>query len=186
MPRSRSVTLAALAALALPAVLAVAPASAEKIGGGTFHDEGTFTDPNFCGVSGLVVDGTFTVDGRFLERLQGKDKTFYFMDHARVVQVLTNRATGEQVTDIQPGTTGKDLHVTDNGDGTTTLIVLLTGGGQLRNEAGRIIAKGDGQVRFEIVFDNATGDELSNELIFGSTGTNDDYCEAILEEWGIV
>jgi hypothetical protein len=165
--------------------LALTPASAEKIGGEKFHDEGTFTVQDFCGVPGLVVDGEFTVDGRFLERLQGREKTFYAMDNTRVVQVFTNRATGQQATDIQPRTTSKDLRVTDNGDGTTPVIQLLTGGNLLRGDSGRLIAKGDGQVRFRIVFDNATGDELSSELIFGSTGTNDDFCAAILEDWGL-
>lgn len=26
---------------------------------------------------------------------------------------------------------------------------------------------------------------ISEELIFGSTGTNDDFCEAILAHWGV-
>ena len=26
--------------------------------------------------------------------------------------------------------------------------------------------------------------EISNELIFGSTGTNEDFCEAVLTDWG--
>jgi hypothetical protein len=173
-------------------VAAAAPASARKIDGGTFHDEDTFTVEAFCGVADLDVEGHVTADGRFLARLQGPDSIVYFMDNTRVVLEWTNLATGQHATDIQPRTTAKDLRITDNGDGTITIIALLTGGGQLYGDDGRLIAKDDGQIRIESVVDyNGTlsdpsdDTELSSELIFGSTGTNDDYCAAILDDWGI-
>lgn len=173
-------------------VSSIAPASAEKIEGGAFHDEGSFTDEAFCGVDGLVVDGQFTADGRFLARRQGQSPFPYFMDNTRLVVESTNRATGQHATAVQPRTTTKDLKITDNGDGTITIILLSTGGAQLYGDDGRLIAKNDGQVRFEIVIDyNGTPSdpsddiELSSELIFGSTGTNDDFCAAILDDWGV-
>jgi hypothetical protein len=49
---------------------------------------------------------------------------------------------------------------------------------------GNLIARNSGQVRFGIVYDYVNDEELSNELIFGSTGANDDFCEAILTDWG--
>jgi len=98
--------------------------------------------------------------------------------------VFTDRATGQTATDIQPNTVGKDQSIVDNGDGTVTVIQLLTGGERTYGDAGNLIAKNSGQVRFEIVFDAETGEELSFELIFGSTGTNDDFCEAVLTDWG--
>ncbi len=98
--------------------------------------------------------------------------------------VLTNLATGRAATDIQPSTLGKDQSVTDNGDGTLTIVFLGTGGARLYGDDGRLIAKNSGQVRFEIVVDAETFEEISRELIFGSTGTNDDFCEAVLTDWG--
>jgi hypothetical protein len=192
MSRLRT-ALGAVGALVLSAVLGAAgPASAQKVGGGTFHDEGPFTDPNFCGVTGLVVDGMFTVDGRFLDRLRGRDQIFYGMEHARSVVVFTRRETGQTATDIQPNVLRKDLRVTDNGDGTLTIIQLGTGGERTYGDAGKLIARNSGQVRFKIVLDyngtlsNPEDDtELSNDLIFGSTGTNDDFCAAILADWGV-
>jgi hypothetical protein len=192
MPYSRT-RLGVAAALALSAVLTAAgPASAEKVDGGTFHDEGSFTDENFCDVPGLVVDGSFTVDGRFLGRLQGRDSIFYGMEHTRVVTVFTRRATGQTATDIQPGTISKDLRITDNGDGTLTIIALLTGGERTYGDDGKLIARNSGQVRFRIIVDDngtlsdpSDDTELSSELIFGSTGTNDDFCAAILADWGV-
>ena len=173
-------------------VSSIAPASAEKIDGGAFHDEGSFTDEAFCGVDGLVVDGQFTADGRFLGRLQGQSLFPYFMDNTRFVVEWTNRATGQHATVVQPRTTTKDLKITDNGDGTITIITLLTGAGLLYGDDGRLIAKNDGQVRIKLVVDyNGTPSDpsddinLSDELIFGSTGTNDDFCVAILDDWGV-
>lgn len=186
--------LAAGTALVVSAVLAAAgPASAQKLDGGTFHDQGTFTNDQFCGVPGLVVDGTFVVDGRFLERDQGRERLFYGMDITRATTVLTRRSTGQTATDIQTPTTTKDLRITDNGDGTLTIIELLTGGERTYGDSGRLIARNSGQVRFRItVDDNGTPSdpsddvELSSEQIFGSTGTNDDFCAAVLADWGVV
>jgi hypothetical protein len=49
---------------------------------------------------------------------------------------------------------------------------------------GDLFARNSGEVRFGIVYDYVNDEELSNELIFGSTGANDDFCEAILTDWG--
>ncbi len=189
MPRSRFIAVAAIGASAW---LAAGPALAQKVTSETFHDEGSFTNNNFCDVRGLVVDGHFTVDGRFLGRLQGRDSVFYGMENTRVVTVYTRRATGQTATDIQPRTTSKDLRITNNGDGTLTIVQLLTGGDRTYGDAGKLIAKNSGQVRFKIVVDyndtlsNPDDDtELSSEMIFGSTGTNDDFCAAVLADWGV-
>jgi hypothetical protein len=192
MPHMRK-RVTALTAPAVSAVLAASgPAAAQKVVNEKFHDEGSFTDRNFCGVSGLVVDATFTVDGHFLGRLQGKNKIFYGMDNTRVVTTFTRRATGQTATDIQPRTLNKDLRITDNGDGTLTIINLATGGERTYGDDGKLIAKNSGQVRFRLVVgDNGTLSDpsddtlLSAEMIFGSTGTNDDFCSAILADWGV-
>ena len=49
---------------------------------------------------------------------------------------------------------------------------------------GKLIAKNSGQVRFEIVYDYVNDVEISNEIVFGSTGTSDDFCAAVLADWG--
>lgn len=79
----------------------------------------------------------------------------------------------------------KDLHVTDNGDGTLTIVVLATGNYTLYGEDGHAIARNAGQVRFEVLIDhNGTpGDpsddsELDFKVAKESTGRSDDACEA--------
>jgi hypothetical protein len=196
MPRLRTLPLILGAALGvivpLLLVATTAPASAEKIDGGTFHDEDTFVVEDFCGVAGLDVQGDYTADGRYLVRAQGPDSILYFMDTTRTTIEWTNLSTGQHATDVSNKTISKDLSITVNDDGTLTLVTLHTGNGLLYGDSGDLIGKGDGQVRFIHVIDyNGTltdpsdDIELSSELIFGSTGTNDDYCAAILADWGI-
>ena len=159
------------------------PASAGIVDSGTFHDEFSFTDQDFCG-AGITVDGEGTADGRFRVTTRSPGGFDYYLENVRVEVVFTDRATGLSVTDIQPNTLGKDQSLVDNGDGTITIIVLLTGGERTYGHEGNLIARNSGQVRLRIVYDVEHDVVLSNELIFGSTGTNDDFCEAVLTDWG--
>ena len=92
---------------------------------------------------------------------------------------------GMTVTDIQPNTINKDLSLVDDpAAGTLAIVALLTGGNRTLGHDGHLIASNSGQVRFRIVYDYVHDVEISNELIFGSTGTNDDFCAAVLADWG--
>jgi hypothetical protein len=53
------------------------------------------------------------------------------------------------------------------------------------DDSGRILAKNDGQLRQRWIYDSAVDDIVSRETILGSTGTNDDFCAAVLENWGL-
>jgi hypothetical protein len=167
---------AALVALVAP------PASARIVERDSFHDEFSGTNDNFCD-AGIAVDFEATVDGRYQVNSRGPGGPDYFLEKTTVVNVFT-APNGMTATDIQPNTINKDLSITENPDGTLTIIALLTGGNRTLGNDGHLIAKNSGQVRFEIVYDPATDTELSNELVFGSTGTNDDFCAAILTDWG--
>ncbi len=180
---SASTLLGTLIAAAALVALAAPPASARIVEKVTFHDEFSGTDEDFCG-AGLAVDFAGTVDGRFQVNSRGPGGFDYFVEKTSVVQVFTDQATGLTATDIQPNTINKDLSITDNGDGTITIIALLTGGARTYGHEGKLIAKNSGQVRFEIVYDYVNDVEISNELVFGSTGTNDDFCAAVLADWG--
>src|SRR3954453_8563611 len=74
MNRPGKVTIAsALLTFAFTASISGAgPASAQKLDSGTFHDDFSDTIEDFCDVPGLSVDFSSTVDGRFLDRLQGR------------------------------------------------------------------------------------------------------------------
>jgi hypothetical protein len=198
MPQHIHTRIGAAAALAQSAVLAATgPASAAKVAGGTFHDAGSFTRDNFCNVSGLPVDGSYTVDGRLLGRLlgrlQGPGSSYYEIDHTRVVTVFTREATGQTVTDIQPR---KPRQAPEHHKTTATARSPSSspsrGGERTYGDEGSLIASNSGQVRFKVIVDDAgtpsdPSDDtvLSSEMIFGSTGTNQDFCSAVLADWGI-
>lgn len=159
------------------------PALAKVVERGTFHEEFSAIIKDFCD-SGLDVTIDVTVDGRYQVNQRGRNGREYYLAHTKVVNVFTDQATGQTATDIQPNTLDKDLRITENDDGTLTILLLLTGGGRTYGDDGRLIAKNSGQIRVEIVVDAETFEEISNEVVFGSTGTNDDVCDAILTDWG--
>lgn len=80
----------------------------------------------------------------------------------------------------------KDKTVTDNGDGTLTIVILATGNAVLYGANGKAIARNPGQLRFAILVDNAGtptdpfDDEFIEDLgvLKGSTGRSDDFCTA--------
>jgi len=174
---------AAVLAAATVAVAMAAPVAAAPLDHGTFHDEFNFIDPDFCGV-GIEVRFDVVVDGRFLVTRRGRDGLVYFMENIHRTDTITNLANGRTITDDER-TVSKDVHVTDNGDGTLTILVLATGNFTIHDEDGRAISRNPGQVRFELLIDhNGTpGDpsddsELAFTVVKESTGRSDDACEA--------
>jgi hypothetical protein len=179
-------TLGLAAGLAMVGLMAVAGgASAEPLEHGEFHDEGTFIEKDFCGVLGLDVQGSFVFDNRFLVNSHGKDALIYFQENYLVTTVFT--ANGNTVTSVERAI-GKDLRVTDNGDGTLTILQLATGNATLYGPDGKAIGRNPGQVRFEFVVDHAgTPTDPSDDVLIedhgmvkGSTGRSDDFCEAVV------
>ena len=145
-----------------------------------FSDSGVADD--FCGV-GLQPTFTYDQTGSGFVMNRGKDGLFWFHEKLTVVRTFTYN--GMTVTDIQPNTLSKDHKVVDNGDGTLTVTQLLTGGERTIGSDGELLAKNSGQIRVRLTIDTATDEVIDSEQIFGSTGTNDDFCEAVLAYWGV-
>ncbi|SDS41785.1 hypothetical protein [Agrococcus carbonis] len=159
-----------------------APASARVLDRYSLdYSESGTVEGGFCGAD---IEPTYTYDqtGTGVVRTRGDDIE-WFHERLRVVQTFTYN--GLTVTDIQPNTLAKDHKIVVNDDGTLTITVLFTGGGRLLDDDGRIIAKGSGQIRIRLVIDPDEEEPISEEVVFGSTGTNDDYCAAILDYWGV-
>jgi hypothetical protein len=186
MRHSRKLRLSAILALgATVAVTLAAAASAGQIVRESFHDEGTFVIENFCDVPGLIVENMFVADGSVRAVPHGPNGLAYFLEHATQTNVFTNVANGKAVT-LVGKVTEKDLKVTDNGDGTLTILVLATGNDVLYGPDGKAIARNPGQIRFEILVDHGgtptdpSDDEFLEFLgvVKESTGRSDDFCEA--------
>jgi hypothetical protein len=171
--RLRMSAIVALGAMA--AVVLAAAASAGPPVRDTIHVERNgIVLEDFCDVEGLDVTLDFVLDISVHIVPHGPEGLEYFLQHGTRSEVLS--ANGRSLTSFTR-VTEKDLRVTDNGDGTVTVLILATGNAVLYDEEGKAIARNPGQVRLVIVFD-ANGDEVSRELVKGSTGRSDDFCDA--------
>jgi hypothetical protein len=163
-------------------IAGAAPANAQVVERYTLEESTSGVSDNFCD-SGLQPSFTFDLSGSGSVKLRGQEGPYWFHEKLSIVRTFTYN--GMTVTDIQSNTVVKDQKIVDNGDGTLDITVLYAGGGRLIGSDGKLLAKNDGQVRFLVTVDIATDTVLNEELIFGSTGTNDDFCDAILEHWGV-
>jgi hypothetical protein len=186
MRRSRPLRLSAILALAATtAVVLATAASAKQIFRETVHEEDTVVIENFCDVPGLTVEDAFVLDARIQAVPHGRNRLAYFLEHGRATDVYT--ANGKSVTAVTKFIE-KDLRVTDNGDGTLTILNLSTGNGVVYGEDGKAIARNPGQVRFMFIVDHGgTPSDPSDDvfledlgMVKGSTGRSDDFCAAVV------
>jgi len=85
----------------------------------------------------------------------------------------------------------KDLKVTDNGDGTLTILVNAAGGQRIYGPDGKLLFRDPGMVRYEFLIDhNGTPTDPEDDefleflgVVKGSTGLNEsegrDFCDDI-------
>lgn len=163
----------------------VAVASARQIDSGPIDDLVTEEFEDFCGEEGLTVQSVTHAVGRFRVTSHGPDQLLYFAANLNVTQVLTNVDDTANSVTSRSTFIDKDVRVTDNGDGTLTILILTTGNAVLYGPDGKAIARNPGQVRFELVVDHGGTPtdpeddvEISFELVKGSTGRTDDFCAA--------
>lgn len=187
MKHSRKLRLGAV--LALVATAAITLATTASGGGQLFRElideEESTVEVDFCGVEGLTVEFTTRRVGMVHAVPHGPDGLIYFGFNLKVTEVVTNLANGNSVTSFAT-VRDKDQRVTDNGDGTLTILVLTTGNAVLYGEDGKVIARNPGQVRFEILIDHGgTPTDPSDDefvaflgVVKESTGRSDDFCEA--------
>lgn len=183
MRHSRTFRLGAILALVVATAVLAAAAGAGPPFRETIHDEFEFVDADFCG-AGLTVEVAVVLDIRVHAVAHGPDGLVYFLSHGTETDVLTNLANGRSLTSFAR-VIEKDLRITDNGDGTLTILILATGNAVLYGENGKAIARNPGQIRLELLIDhggtpNDPSDDvvLAEELVKGSTGRSDDFCEA--------
>ncbi|NPC42155.1 hypothetical protein [Nocardioides sp. zg-1230] len=189
MRRLAPLSAAAAAATLLAVAAGGGPATAKPIDSGTIHEEFSFVVTGFCGVDDLDVEVESVNDFRFRLGSRGAAQLPYFLEQATVHQTITSPDDDRFVT-YASRTIGKDLKVTDNGDGTFTILVLGTGNETWYGMDGKAIARNPGQSRWEILIDNngtpqdPSDDEFLEFLgdVKGSTGRTDDACAAMVAE----
>jgi hypothetical protein len=168
--------------------MAATPAVAKPLERVHFHETTSEVVNNFCGDLRVRIDNE--VHGSFLFNFHGPDGLGYGTENLHFSTTYTNLATTKSMTEVQ-NTMSKDLKVTDNGDGTLTLLVLATGSLKVFGPDGEFLFNDPGQVRFELLIDHAgTPTDPSDDefleflgLVKGSTGRNDladrDFCDVL-------
>jgi hypothetical protein len=172
---------------------AATPAVAQPLERRHFDDTTSDVFPDFCGDLTVRIDSE--LEGSFLLNVHGPDGLAYGMETLHSTITYTNLATGKSMTEILNGPS-KDLKITDNGDGTFTILVLATGSFRVLGPNGEFLLNDPGQIRFELLIDNGgtptdpTDDEFLEFLgvVKGSTGRNDtqdlDFCDVLHEVTG--
>ncbi len=190
--RSRVLTLAAalLAGLTAP-LLGIGSASAAPSMWETVHEEyGPEVSEDFCGVAGLTVEQYVVLDGRVRSTTQGPDGLSYYSQHIVYTDTWTNLATGESVT-VVTSSSGGDLRVTDNGDGTLTILVQDTFTSLMYDEAGQLISRSTGLFRYAYLVDHAgtptdPDDDEFLDALGGvkRAGLTADFCDTLVQAIG--
>jgi hypothetical protein len=173
------------------ALVATTPAAAAPLDKGRFND--VFTDSFICESTGTPVqhDADYWINFNF--NLRGSSPFPYYREHVSGTDVFTNLETGGTFT-IVFTVNGQDHKITDNGDGTITILVKATGGSRAYDTDGNLVLNDPGQVRFSFDVDyngtpsNPDDDqeiEGSFQVVRESTGRNDtegrDFCQDLVE-----
>ena len=136
---------------------AIALAATASGGGQLFREPIDETEirveEDFCGVDGLTVRFDIHRVGSVHAVPHGPDGLVYFGFNLKVTEVVTNLANDNFVTSSAT-IRDKDQRVTDNGDGTLTVLVLATGNAVLYGPDGKAIARNPGQIRYELLIDH--------------------------------
>jgi hypothetical protein len=156
---------------------------------GSFHDKDSETFVDFCGDLDMI--HSWDISGTFLAVARGSTGLVHFRDSVRGTDVWTNTETGRSYTQKWTANS-RDLKVTDNGDGTLTILVQASGGARFYDGDGKLVLRDPGLVRFEILVDhNGTPSDPSDDkeieflgIVKGSTGLNEtegrDFCDDII------
>ena len=177
------------AALAVVGVLSGAtPAAAAPVEKGRFHDTGSELLEDVCAVDVVFA---WDVSGSFHGVPHGSDGLVHYRDSVRGSETYTNTVTGRSYT-LQFSGAHRDHEVTDNGDGTLSIIIQGSGSEKWYDGDGQLVLRNPGMTRGEILVDNAgtPSDPFDDEFIEfvgdvkESTGRNDtqgrDFCEDLL------
>lgn len=175
-------------------IAAAAPALAKPLEHDHFVDSGSeilqIGDPIFCpGVVGFPVLHEWHAEGMLLFVVHG-DGLAYGGGPARVTDTWTNTLNGKTLTVTHAGQS-RDHKITDNGDGTLTIEIAVSGNQKVYGPDGARLFLDTGNFRFEILIDhggtpgNPADDEFIRDLGLtaqhGRTDTaNRGFCEDLV------
>jgi len=174
-----------LGLVATIAAIAAAPAEATVFDKEHFHDS-FVSDPYDCDGTPAIDSGE--VDVNITAVLRASSPFPYFREHFSGTGVTTTTETGGTFTNVFVSNQ-KDHKITDNGDGTITIVSDASGSSRYYDQYGNFVLKDPGSIRFAFDLDyhgtpgNPDDDTLvpnSFRIIHPSTGNSDlsdrDFC----------
>ena len=186
--RGRSVLFITALAIA-GTVVAGTPAAAQPLDKGRVHE----VETNSFDCDGTPVRFDADVWINFTFNLRGSSPFPYSRESVHGTNAFTNLNTGGTFTIVFSGNS-KDHVITDNGDGTITILVISTGGARYYDTNGNFVLADPGQSRFSIDIDyNGTPSDPTDDVevpdsfqvVRDSTGRTDtagrDFCADIVE-----
>jgi hypothetical protein len=164
--------------------LGVAPAATASPGEWqTEHGQWGEITTDTCGVPGLRVQDAGSGDSRSRTQLRGGLP--YQQAKDTDTDVYTNLANGEKASVVEKRNQVA-VHVTDNGDGTLTIIYLFTGNKFAYDGQGNVIGHAAGSVLVKSVWDDAgtisdQADDTPLSFTFlRKSGTKLDFCGTVI------
>jgi hypothetical protein len=162
------------------------PAAARVVDHGQFHN----TRSEVIEVCGLTLRRDIDIRGMFVDNSHGPEGLVYLTETNRGTETWTNLANDLTMTEVIHNVQ-KDLKVTDNGDGTLTVIRIISGVHNLKGPDGKIERTNSGTVWTESLIDHRgtptdRSDDPEQPLAFRhikDAGLNefDDFCADIHE-----
>lgn len=188
------VALGAMISVIGMSIAAAVPASAKPLEHDHFVDSGSEiardVDPLFCaGIVDFPVLHEWNVEGMFLLVERG-DGLVYGRNVIQATDVWTNTLNGKTITVTRSGQ-DRDQQITDNGDGTLTIEVAISGVQKVYGPDGERLFIDAGTFGFEILIDTAgtPADPSDDRFIefLGETGShgrmdtlNRDFCQDLV------
>ena len=160
----------------------VGPAAAQPLEREHFQDVSSEVDDEFCGDLTVRIDTD--IQGTLLLNAHGPDGLVYGIENFHGTVSVTNLANDKTFTEVY-NLLSRDVTVTDNGDGTLTILILSTGGHQVYGPDGERLFVDTGPAWFEVLVDASNGEFLEFLGIVKRVGRNDlegtDFCDIIHE-----
>jgi hypothetical protein len=181
--RGRTLFSSSLAAAGL--CLVATPAVAQPFEQVRFYEEGSTTVDDFCGDLHVRID--FHDQGVVVGRTAGKSQFLRYTQSHHGGSSFTNLATDKAFT-ITWNYLNQDLQVTDNGDGTLTILWQVPGPERIFGPDGHVLNTSGGTMRLETILDHGgtpydpSDDTFVSETLVSSNGGQPqdefDFCDA--------
>lgn len=159
------------------------PAQAQPIEQGRYHEIGSFVLEDLC--DDLRIHVEFDDTGHVLARITGQDDTVRYTVTGHVRSTWTNLETGRAMT-FKASHVEQDLRVSDNGDGTISLLTHHLNAERAYGPDGRLAYVEPGVTEVLVILDyNGTLTDPSDDIFVSETflahhggkpGTERDFC----------